>query len=357
MDQRGRFLFKYLFNVFVAASLLLSSCVGLAHAQTASTFQVTEHWSLGGPEGWGPLLFDARSNLLYVPRTGRVMVVDAETGKPVGEIDGFVDARNVALDEAGKLGYVTDIADGTVGFVRVFDRSTFKLISSIAVGRIPGAIVFDPVTKSVFAFSSRDRRADVIDAVTGTVVASIPLPGKPHLAVTDGKGSLFASFRGIGQMARVDAASRTVTATWPLGDCAELTGLTIDDAHKQLLASCPNRQLIAVDADSGQVVPIGESAAGAGDLAFDLLRGLLISTANSGVLTIFHRESSGEFVREEELATQPRAGTMAFDPNRSRVFLATARFQQRPVNGKGMEEMASRLTPVPGSFVVLVARR
>jgi hypothetical protein len=45
---------------------------------------------------------------------------------------------------------------------------------------------------------------------------------------------------------------------------------------------------------------------------------------------------------------------MVLDPNKDRVYLVTAKFQQRQVSGQGMEEAESRLTPVPGSIVVLV---
>jgi YVTN family beta-propeller protein len=328
-----------------------------AQAESPLSFHIQERWNLGGNSGWGPLYIDAASKLLYIPRTDRVMVLNTESGKVVGEIRGFVDARNMALDDAGKYGYVSDITDGTIGLVRVFDRSTFEVVSSIPVGRIPGAIVFDPSSKNVFAFSSRDRNVSVIDTKTNVVIATIALPAKPHIAVSDGKGTIFAGLRGIGQMARIDTASRSLTATWPIAPCLEFTGMTFDAAHRQLLGSCADRKLISVNGDSGQVTVIGESATGSGDLAFDAQNHLLISAAYSGELSIFHQESTSKYTLGEQAPTLPRAGTMALDPNSGRLYLVTAKFEQRPVSGKGMEEMESRLTPVPGSFVVLVVGR
>jgi DNA-binding beta-propeller fold protein YncE len=323
-------------------------------AETHPSFHIQQQWNPGGNAGWGSLHFDSASKLLYVPRTGSVMVLNTGSGQVVGEISGFIDAREVALDDAGKFGFVTDITDGTIGLVRVFDRSTLKVISSIPVGRLPNAILFDPVTRNVFAFSSRDRNASVIDTKTNTVVATIALPGKPHIAVTDDHGAIFAGLRGIGQMARIDTASQKVTAAWPIEPCGEFTGLTIDAPHRQLLGSCADGKMISVNADSGQVNVIGESGMGAGDVAFDPRSGLLISAASSGVLTIFHQDAASQYTREEQVSTLPRAGTLALDPNTGCVYLVTAKFQQRQVAGKGMEESEARLTPVPGSFVVLV---
>jgi len=348
-------------NLFQISALFIGAVTGQflfqinsARAESKPTFHIQQQWHLGGTAGWGPMLFESSSKRLYIPRTDRVDVIDTETGKAAGEITGFVDARNIVLDDQGKFGFVTDITDGTVGFVRVFDRSTFKLVSTIPVGRIPSAIVFDPITKAVFAFSPRDRNASVIDTTTNTVTVSFPLPGKPHIAVTDGKGAIFVGLRGVGQMIRIDAASRKISAIWPIAPCEEFTGLTMDASHRQLFGSCFNRDVVSVNADSGQVLAIGQSAASPGDLAFDALHHQLISAASTGTLTVFRQESANQYTLEEEAATLPRASTMALDPVTGRIYLVTAKFQQRPVVGKGMEELESRLTPVPDSLVVLV---
>jgi YVTN family beta-propeller protein len=354
MNLKPKIFLPILLSVLTAATVLFHFPASSVLAETHPAFRIQQQWSLSGNAGWGSLLFDPAAKLLYVPRTGSVMVLDAAGGQVTGEISGFVDARQVALDDSGESGYVTDITDGTIGLVRVFDRSTFKIVSSIPVGRIPSAVVFDPLTKNVFAFSSRDRNVSVIDTRTNTVTAAIQLPGKPHIAVADGRGSIFVDFRGIGQMARIDTAERKVTADWPIAPCAEFTGLTIDAEHRQLLGSCFNRDLISVNADTGHVNLIGHTGIGAGDLTFDPQSRLLFSAASSGVLTIFHQESQNQFTRQEEVSTLPRAGTLAVDRIRSRAYLVTAKFEQRPVVGKGMEEAASRLTPVAGSIVVLV---
>jgi YVTN family beta-propeller protein len=354
LNLKSKLLLPILIGIFGAAAARLFLPAHSMLAESRPSYQIREQWNLGGSEGWGSLRFDSASGLLYVPRTGSVMVLDTSSGKVTGEISGFVDAREVALDDAGKFGYVTDITDGTIGLVRVFDRSTLKVVSSIAVGRIPGAIVFDPVTKNVFAFNSRDRNVSVIDTKTNIVTDTIPLPGKPHIAVTDGRGAIFVGFRGIGQIARIDAAARKIAAAWPIAPCVQLTGLTIDAEHRQLLGSCTDSKLISVNADEGQVALIGKGDVGAGDLAFDPQNHLLLSAASSGVLTIFHQDSPLEYARREDVPTLPRAGTMAVDPMHDRAYLITAKFEQRPVVGKGMEESAARLTPVPGSIVVLV---
>lgn len=348
---------KYLSLLFVLAASRFGAALAIVADSDPHAFRILEQWKLGGAGGWGPLLFDASADALYIPRTDRVVVLDGSTGQVRAEIPGFLDARNVALDDAGRYGYATDLADGTVGYVRVFDRRTFKLVKQITVGRIPGAILFDSTTKTVFAFSSRDRNATVIDPLTNSPIATIALPGKPHLAVSDGKGSIYVSFRGIGKLVRIDAASRAATAVWPTAPCEEFHGMAMDMTRGKILASCYDQKLVSIDADSGRLTTIGECAADSSDLAFDPQQRLLINATSRGVLTILQQQPDAQYKRLQELASAPRAGTITVDPKSGRIFLVTAAFEQRPVTGKGLEEMQSRLIPVPDSFQVIVAGR
>jgi hypothetical protein len=341
-------------TLFAAATGLAFSQPVPARAPAQPSFHIADQWKLGGPGGWGPLLFDSKSNRLYVPRTSRVAVLDAKTGKVLGEVPGFVDARNVALEGDGRFGYVTDLMDGTVGMVRVFDTSNFQLVASIEVDPIPGAIVFDPVTKMVFAFSYRGRNAAVIDPATNTVAATIALPGKPHLAVTDGKGAIFVSFRGMGKLVRIDTVSRKLAADWPTDPCSEFRGLAFDAEHRLLLGSCNGQQMIAVNADSGQVTSIGQCQIDARDLAFDAENHWLFSASASGLLAVYRQDSATHYTELEAIPTALRAGTIAEDPGKGRVYLVTADFAPRKAPGPGMEEMEARQAPVLGSFRVIV---
>jgi YVTN family beta-propeller protein len=156
------------------------------------------------------------------------MVVDTETGKSIGEIDYMKNIRNIALDDSGKYGYVTDVTDGSAGFVRVFDRTTLKLVTSIPTGAVPAAIVFDPLSKAVFVFNSRGHSATVIDTATNQVTATIPLAGRPSSAVGDGNGAVFVALPALGEITRIDAAAKKVTASWQLAPCTGPSGLAID---------------------------------------------------------------------------------------------------------------------------------
>lgn len=341
--------------LLAASSACVSSQAAISATPSEPSLHILDQWKLSEPGSWGHLNFESKTGLLYIPRTGYLAVVDTASGNEVGKVTGFTDARAVALDDKGEFGYATDMAVGPVGYVRVFDRSTYKQVASTTVGRIPSAVIFDPVTHTVFAFSTSGRSASVIDPATNTVAATIPLPGKPHLALTDGKGSIYVSFRGIGKLVRIDTASRSIAATWSTQPCAEFHGLTFDAPHRTLVGSCYPRQLIAIDADSGKVTPAGEAPADAVDLAFDPQRHLLYSGSAAGTLFVYRQQSPASYTLEGQIPTAQRAGTLTLDPAKGRVFLVTSDFGPAPVSGPGMEEQEGRQIPLANTFRIIVA--
>lgn len=321
---------------------------------TPSVFHIENQWNVGGTGGWGDPLLDPATHSLYIPRTDRIMVVDTETGKVSAEVTGFVSSRNIALDDSGRFGYVTDITDGTAGFVRVFDRTSFKLVASVPVGLNPDAISFEPKTKTVFAFSTSSHSASVVDSTTSHVVDTIALPARPGSVVSDGNGSILVAMRGLSQIIRIDAAARKVSASWPLTPCVGPGGLAIDRAARQLFAVCENRKLITLNADSGRVISTSEVAEGVGELRFDSRHHLLFLASGSGTLTIFRR-SAGGFAKLQDLNTLPGAQALVISPGNTKAYLVTAKFGQR--TGNTSEELRYRPTPIAGSFTVLVVGR
>ncbi len=349
-------------KILTAALLILAlktaTLPQLLNAATASgqpQFHVKDQWNIGGKGGWGYLVLDAPAHRLYIPRTDRVMVVDTETGKPIGEVQDMKNIRDVALDDSGKYGYATDVTDGTAGFVRVFDRSTLKLVTSIPTGAVPYAIVFDSPSRSVFVFNSRGRSVTVIDAATNQVTATIPLSSRPGSAIGDGHGAVFVTLPALGEIARIDAVEKKITSSWPLGSCTGPSGLAIDNVLHQLFTDCENHNLVAVDASTGHVATIGEVPSGAGDIDFSPKQNLIFVANVDGTLSIFHRESPNRYAKVQQLKTQPGARTMIASHQESKAYLVTSKYGQN--TAPTSEELQFRPTPIPDTFSVIVVER
>ncbi|AXC10783.1 collagen triple helix repeat domain protein [Acidisarcina polymorpha] len=335
------------FAVLAAVVSLQGNCM-LAAAQ-AGTYHVEQTWKLGGDGGWDYLKVDEAAHLLYITRGARVMVVDLQSGKVLGEITGLQGTHGVAFDSAGKLGY---ISDGGAGMVRVFDRATRQVVNSVPVGKNPDAILYEPTKKYVFAFNGRSNDASVIDTSSNQVIATIPLSGKPEFAQTDGKGTVFVNIEDKNDLVRIDAATLKVTATWPLAPCESPSGLAIDPAKRRLFSVCDGKKMAITDADSGKVVATPEIGDGPDAAGFDSQRALAFSSNGEGTLTIVHQDSADSYSVLQTVPTKRGARTMALDPSTGKVYLVTADFGPKPT--PTADNPRPRPAILPGTFSVIV---
>ena len=275
-------------------------------------------------------------------------VLDTDSGKVVGSITGLKGTHGVALDDTGKYGYVSD---GGANVVVVFDRVSLATVASIPAGTNPDGIVFEPITKTVWAFNGRSSNASVIDTAERKVVATIPLDGKPEFPVADGKGTVFANIESKNEIVRFDAAAKKITATWPLANCESPSGLAIDPAGRRLFAVCDGGKMAVVDANSGKTLANPSIGDGPDAARYDSTRKLAFSSNGGGTLTIIDAGKDSYPVLQN-LDTQRGARTMTLDTATGRIYLATATFGERPA--PTAENPRPRPAIVPGSFTILV---
>src|ERR1700757_2387760 len=104
--------------------------VGAAVAASAPGYHLVNTWKLGGEGGWDYLKVDSEARRLYISRATKVMVIDADSGKTVGEIADTPGVHGVALvAEIGK-GFTSNGREDTVS---VFDLNTLKTLDKIKV--------------------------------------------------------------------------------------------------------------------------------------------------------------------------------------------------------------------------------
>ncbi len=319
-----------------------------AAASAAPNWHVSQRWQIGGEGGWDYLAYDA--GRVYVSRSDRVVVLDANSGKQLGEVDGLSGVHGIALADDLHRGF---ISNGRANTVTVFDPASLKTLQTIAVnGENPDAILYDPFSKRVFTFNGHSHDASVIDAASGKLLAKIALPGKPEFAVSDARGHVYDNIEDKGELVEIDPQAMKVTATWQLKNCEEPSGLAIDIAHHRLFSVCQNKAMAVTDADSGKAVasvPIGDGPDAA---AFDPQRQLAFSSnGESGTLTVVHEDGADRFTVVQNVPTQKSARTMALQPGGD-VFLSAAQFGPKPAPSADNPHVRPPL--VPGSFTILV---
>lgn len=329
--------------VFLALAAFAAAAFAPAH------YEVKHKFVLGGDGGWDYLTYDSVGKRLFISRGTHVMVVDPEKGTVLGDVANTPGVHGIALAQDLGKGFTSN---GRENSVTVFDLKTLKETGRIKLeAENPDAIMYDPASKRVFTFNGRSKNATVIDAAKDTVVATIPLDGKPEFGVSDGKGTIFVNIEDKSEITSIDARKATVNASWPLTGCEEPSGLAMDQKNRRLFSGCHNNVMAVTNADSGKVVttiPIGQ---GVDANAFDADEKLAFSSNGDGTLTIAHEDSADKYTVVDNAATQRGARTMALNTTTHDALLVTAEFDEAPPAKEGERP---RRTMKAGTFTLLV---
>jgi DNA-binding beta-propeller fold protein YncE len=334
-------------------ALALGASVGVVSAQSGqSRYHVVQQIKLGEDGRWDYITIDTAGHRLFIARQTRIMVIDQESGKLLGEIPGIDGAHGVALDYHSGHGFATA---GRSGTVTIFDIKTLRILGTHAAADDADAILYDPASKQVFTFNGDANSASVLDPMSGALVGEIQLGGKPEFGVSAGNGKVYVNIEDKGEVAEIDAKARRVLHRWPLGRCTEPTGLAIDRTHHRLFSVCHSQVMAISDAQAGKListVPIGEGVDGA---AFDPGTGLAFASNGEGTVTVVHEDSPTRFRPIQTVPTRRGARTIALDPRSHRLYTVTADLGTPPPPSE--QDPHPRPPVLPGTFTLLVLDR
>jgi DNA-binding beta-propeller fold protein YncE len=329
--------------------LSISVSVATVALAAAPGYHVVTTYKVGGDGGWDYLTTDSDARRVFISRGTHVMVIDADSGKSVGDIPDTPGVHGIALATELGRGFTSNGREGTVS---IFDIKTLATSSKVKVGDNPDSILYDPATKRVFTFNGRSQDSTAIDGASGKVLGTIKLDGKPEFSASDAKGEIFVNIEDKSELVTIDPNKLEIKAKWPLAPCEEPSGLSIDRKNRRLFVGCGNKMMAVVDADTGKVLATPAIGDGVDATTFDAETGLAFASCGEGVLTVVKEESPDKFSVAENVPTQKGARTLALDAKTHNVFVVTAQFGPRP------EPTADNPHPrpaiVPDSFVVLV---
>ena len=323
-----------------------------AFAQTTELpYRILKIYKLGGIDHWDYLAFDPAGRRIFISRSTHVMVVDADSGKLLGDIPDTPGVHGIALAQELGRGFTSNGKEGTV---TIFDLASLKPLGKVKVGDNPDAILYDPASKRVFTFNGKSQDSTAIDAAKGEVVGTIPLGGKPEFGVSDEQGKLFVNIEDKSELVAIDAKKLKTDSRWPLAPCEEPTGLSIDRANRRLFSGCHNKLMAVVDADNGKVITALPIGAGVDATAFDPELGRAYASCGDGSMTIVKEDSPTSFRVLQVAATMQGARTMTLDPKTHNALLVRAQIGPPPDPHSLGEHAIRGPIVVPDSFVVLV---
>jgi len=326
----------------VTAILALAASLALGQS-----YRVTHTYVLGGEGGWDYIVPDPPNHRLFIARQNRVMVVDEDSGKLLGEVTGINGAHGTAVAQSSGHGFATSGRDESVV---MFDLSTFKPLSRMHAAEDADATLYDSASNRVFTLNGDAHSSTVIDPAAGKVITNIELGGKPEYGVSAGDGKVYANLTDENEVVEIDAKKASVTRLWPTAPCGHPVSMAIDTAHHRLFSGCRSGVMAVSDYEAGKVVatvPIGTGVDGAG---YDPAYGDAFASNANGSLTVIHQDARDRYRVVQSVPTPEGSRNMGLDPTNHRIFLVSAKFGPVPPG-------ARRGPVLPGTFTLMVIER
>jgi len=291
-------------------------------AGPGSSYKIITTYALGGSGSWDYVIPDPPNHRVFIGRQNRVMVVDENDGKLLGEVTGINGAHGVAVANGTGHGFATSGRDGSVV---MFDLSTFKVLGKTPAAEDADAIIYDPASKLVFTFNGDAHSSTVIDPRDGKLVKNIQLPGKPEYGASAGNGKVYANITDTGDVVEIDSKKLAVTRKWSTAPGQRPVAMAIDTVHHRLFSGCRNGAMAVSDYDSGKVVATAPIGMGVDGAAYDPGTSDAFASAADGTLTVIHQDSPDSYHVVQTVQTAKGARNMGLDPSTHRLFVVGAK--------------------------------
>jgi hypothetical protein len=329
-----------------AASLALLLHFSPAPALSQTDWTVTKTMPIGGQGSWDYLTVDPTTHRLFVPRSTHTLIIDADSGKTLGDVPGQKNAHGVAIVPEANRGFISD--GGGEGAIIIFDLKTYATLGKITAQPDADGIIYDASVNRVLVVSGdggtlMSIKPDV-DPTTGKIEAPIDLGGKPEFLASDGSGKLYINLVDKDNVAVVDFKARKVIAHWPVTPGGSPVGMSIDTKTKRLFIGCRKPQkLIVMSTADGKI--ISDLPIGAGVDATQYDRGQAFASCRDGSLAVAAETSPGKWEIVQTVKTPTGARTMGIDHSSQKIYLPTAEFEPATTGRPAMK---------PNTFMIVV---
>src|SRR5437762_8663356 len=227
---------KKRFLVLVATLMLFgvqARCQGAAPLKLIQTFELPvevrsnfDHFGI-----------DLKGGRLFATPEGyhAVVVFDLKTGKLLHKIDGIGKPHAVLYREDLNRIYVTD---GDAGDLKIFDGTTYKLLSSVKLLEDADSIGYDPATKYLYIDNGGGdvhqtySMLSVIDTTAEKKLADLKIDGDTLEAMALEKLSpkIYINNKAKNQVDVVDRDNRELIASWRGSKCKTNVAMSCDEA-------------------------------------------------------------------------------------------------------------------------------
>jgi DNA-binding beta-propeller fold protein YncE len=273
---------------------------------------------------------DPAQGRLYIAHmnANQIVVFDVNKRQVVANLDGFPNVHGVwAVPELGRV-YASATGEHKLAIV---DMNSLKTLAKVGPIEYPDGIAFAPGPKRVFVSDEHGDADAVVDAVTNSLIATIPLGGGAGNTVYDSKaGRILVGIHHKNDLVTIDPASATITGRYALPGIENPHGIAIDtEANLAFVAAEGNAKLAMVDLATMKELATYSVGEDPDVLAFDPGLKMLYVSAESGNVTIFREE--GKKLMLDGSFSMPHAHTVCVDPKTHLVHFALQNVDGQPV--------------------------
>src|SRR6266481_6093329 len=310
--------------VMLAVFVAQARCQGAAPIKLIQTLELPAEVK-GNFDHFG---IDLKGGRLFATPEGyhAVVVFDLRTGKLIHKIDGIGKPHAVLYREDLNRIYVTD---GDAGDLKIFDGTTYGLVSSVKLLEDADSIGYDPATKYLYIDNGGGdvhqtySMLSVVDTTAGKKLIDIKVDGDTLEAMVLEKGSsrIFVNNKAKSQVDVIDREKRTLLASWPITLAKTNVAIAYDEANHRLFVACRSGGIVVLDTQSGKEITALPITKGVDDLVFDPIKKRLYASCD-GHVDIYKQRSPDDYQSLGKVSTGALARTALLVPQLNRYFVA-----------------------------------
>jgi DNA-binding beta-propeller fold protein YncE len=298
------------------------AAVGVAACLTASAWgaQLRQIGILDipGPPGFGEAVF-ANGMLVLSHEAGNTLdIFDPARRRIVAQVEGMSGPHGLAVDARASRVYVANADSRSIAVV---SSTQWKVERVIPLETVPYGLALGSGGEHLFVANWRDRSITSVDLGNGELM-TVDVQGSPQsLAFDPARQLLYASLQDTAEIITLDAATLKVMKRYKL-QASQPTAIALNPATRRLYVAV-RHAVLTLDAETGNELGRAPAPAGVDSLWINASAGMLYVASGGGFVDVFRTNSA--LTQVEEIHTEVRGHTLAYDPARGFIYLPGGR--------------------------------
>ena len=272
-----------------------------------------------GQPGFDALAFAGKYVVIAHTAANAVDVFNPALRRVVAQVKGLSAPRGLAVDESAGRVYVANSGSNTISVISTQD---WKVHDIIQLNTSPDSLLLVPEWQALCVGDWRQQSVSLIKLDQSNQVSTAPIGGIPQRIVFDPRQNLiFVTTQGAPELVALDQKP-AVVHRYRL-NASQPTGLAFDPKDDRLYIAARSAVLV-VDPQDGAEIARVVSPQSVNELWYDQNTRSIYAAAEDGSVTMI-KADGGRYLNQNELHTQVKGHTLAYDASRQYVYMPGGR--------------------------------